>query len=175
MLLDLSKMRGARDHFSRRYEPSVFPAEGEAYRVLTDVLLPFDVTKNHAQFRLVGRVTTRLELTCARCLERFGFDVDEPFDLLYLPHAENTGEDEVEVEDEDLNVAYYRDDVIDLGQLMREQFYLLLPMKPLCSESCRGLCPDCGTNLNNATCACERRVADPRWGALGGLATRGED
>jgi uncharacterized protein len=165
-------MRGARDHFVRRYEPSAFEAEGEAYRVVDAVDLLFDVHKDQRQFGLVGRVRTTLELTCGRCLERFTLALDEPFDVLYLPHHENTGDGEVEVEDDDLSTAYYRDEVIDLGQLVREQFCLALPMKPLCAEGCQGLCSVCGTNLNVGTCSCARQVADPRWDALRSLADR---
>jgi uncharacterized protein len=172
MLLDLSKMRGDDEHVVRRYPASAFPVEGEAYRVVTEVTLPFDVHRDHARYRLVGRLDARLELCCSRCLEPFAFDVGEAFDLLYVPQSENAGEGEVEVEDEGLNVAFYRDDHIDLGQLMREQFYLLLPMKPLCSEACRGLCPVCGTNLNTGTCQCQPQAADARWDALRPLATR---
>ena len=175
MLLDLSKMRGAHDRFVRAFEPSAVDQDGEVYRVVKAVSLPFDIYKDHRQLRLVGRMTTTLELACGRCLERFTFEVDEPFDLLYLPHDENVGEGEIAIEDDDLNTAYYRDDVIDLGQLMREQFYLVLPMKPLCSESCRGLCPECGANLNAGTCGCVRRVEDPRWDALRSLADRGKN
>jgi uncharacterized protein len=130
------------------------------------------VYKDQRQFRLVGRVSTAIELACGRCLERFTLDVEESFDVRYLPHQENAGEGEVEIEDDDLNAAYYRDDVIDLGQLIREQFYLVLPMKPLCSEACKGLCPECGTNLNASTCRCTRRVVDPRWEALRSLGDR---
>ena len=60
-------------------------------------------------------------------------------------------EAEREVEDEDLETSYYRDDQIDLNELLREQFYLALPMKPLCQETCKGLCPQCGTNLNTGS------------------------
>jgi uncharacterized protein len=165
-------MRGTHDRFVRRYDPSAFEAEGETYWVVGGVDLLFDVHKDQRQFRLAGRITTTLELTCGRCLERFTQALDEPFDLLYLPHQDNVGEGEVEVEDDDLTTAYYRDEVIDLGQLMREQFYLALPMKPLCGEGCRGLCPACGTNLNLGACSCAQQAADPRWDALRSLADR---
>ena len=83
----------------------------------------------------------RSTLACGRCLEDFRLPVDASFDLLYLPHAENAGEGEVEVEDDDLTTAYYRDDQIDLGQLVREQFYLAIPMKPLCRDVLPGALP----------------------------------
>ena len=62
------------------------------------------------------------------------------FDLRYQPRHENKGEGEREVEEDNLTTAFYENDEIDRGQLMREQFYLALPMKPLCREDCKGLC-----------------------------------
>jgi uncharacterized protein len=91
------------------------------------------------------------------------------FDLRYLPQTENRGEGEVKIEEGDLETAFYADDVIDLGIVMREQFYLVLPMKPLCRESCKGLCPHCGTNLNDGSCACKPEWVDPRLEALRAL------
>ena len=73
------------------------------------------------------------------------------------------------MDDDDLSVAYYRDGQIDLSQLMDEQFYLALPMKPLCREHCKGLCPSCGTNLNEAACDCQVRWEDPRLAGLKAL------
>jgi uncharacterized protein len=75
-------------------------------------------------------------------------------------------EQERELQDEDVETSYYRDDQIDLNELMREQFYLALPMKPLCQEDCQGLCAQCGTNLNTGTCECHPEWVDPRLAAL---------
>ena len=71
-----------------------------------------------------------------------------------------------EVEEEDLETSYYRDDQIDLNELLREQFYLALPMKPLCREDCNGLCPQCGTNLNTGHVRLQRRWRIPRLAPL---------
>ena len=73
---------------------------------------------------------------------------------------------EHEIEEDDLSTAFYRDETIDLGELVREQFYLVLPMKPLCTEGCRGLCPQCGTNLNRGACDCRGVWQDPRLEGL---------
>lgn len=174
MLLDLSHMRGARDRFDRSYPPSAFESPAEDYRIAQPVKVAFDIFKNNREIRLVGQVSTVLELSCGRCLEPFAFPVELPFDLLYLPHSENVGEGEKEIEEDDLTTAFYRDDVIDLGQLMKEQFYLALPMKPLCQEGCRGLCPQCGINLNQSTCTCVSSWVDPRLEALRSLMPRDE-
>ena len=97
--------------------------------------------------------------------------VDAAFDLRYVPQAENAGEGEREIAEDDLTTAFYREGMLDVIELLREQFQLALPMKPLCSEACRGLCPVCGTNLNKGQCDCTPRWEDPRLAALKGLLT----
>jgi uncharacterized protein len=174
MLLDLSQMRGPHDHIDRTYDPSVLERVDNPYRVAAAVRLVVDIDRTGVQYRLVGRAGTRLQLTCSRCLEGYELPVDAPFDVLYMPQAANAGEGEIEIEEDDLDTAYYRDDVIDLGQLVREQFYLAVPMKPLCTELCRGLCPECGTNLNTGSCSCRHAWEDPRLAALRSLLDEGD-
>jgi uncharacterized protein len=131
--------------------------------------LAFEIHKDKDKFRLVGTVATELELPCSRCLEPFRLPVAAPFDLRYLPASEVSSEGEREVDDEDLETSYYENDAIDLNELLREQFYLALPMKPLCQEECQGLCAQCGTNLNTGKCDCAPVWEDPRLAALKGL------
>jgi DUF177 domain-containing protein len=174
MKLDLSRIRQPETAVARRYEPEIFEGRSGSFRVLVPVDLRLTIHKDRTRFRLVGTVTTELELTCSRCLEPFRLPVDAPFDVRYLPQSENAG-DEREVEEDDLSDAFYRDETIDLGQLMEEQFYLALPMKPLCEAACKGLCPNCGTNLNEDTCNCQVRWEDPRLASLKALINRDKD
>jgi uncharacterized protein len=140
--------------------------EGDSYRIALPVTLDFDIHKDKDRFRLEGTVRTVLELPCSRCLEAFQLPIDAAFDLRYLPASAMATEEERGIEEEDLETSYYRDEQIDLNELMREQFYLALPMKPLCQDGCRGLCPQCGTNLNLGTCGCAAEWKDPRLAPL---------
>jgi uncharacterized protein len=166
MQLDLTRYRQPLGHFARTFEPEEAGPAEEAYRIVAPVGLDFDVHKDKDRFRLEGTVRTELELPCSRCLDPFRMPVDAAFDLRYHPAAEMSAETEREVPDEDLETSYYRDDQIDLSELLREQFYLALPMKPLCQDACRGLCPQCGTNLNAGACDCAPGWDDPRLAAL---------
>jgi uncharacterized protein len=174
MTLDLTHIRHPETEVSRRYEPAAFEGRSPQFRVTAPVLLRFTVHTDKDRFRLVGSVSTALELSCSRCLERFQLPVDSAFDVRYLPQSENVG-DEREVEEDDLSDAFYRDDAIDLAQLMEEQFYLALPMKPLCRDTCKGLCANCGANLNVETCDCQVRWEDPRLAGLKALMNRDND
>jgi DUF177 domain-containing protein len=171
MLLDLTRIRAPREHYEKTYAPDAFSAEGEAFRVVAPVSLDFDISKDKQQYQLIGRVKTKLELPCSRCVEPFTWPVDSEFNLRYQPRVQNTGEGEREIQEDDLSTAFYRNEEIDLGELMREQFYLSLPMKPLCRDECRGLCPVCGTNLNRSSCDCKPEWEDPRLAVLKTLKT----
>jgi DUF177 domain-containing protein len=166
MQLDLTRYRRPLDHFERTFQPAEVDDEGDGYQVANLVHLSFDIHKDKDRFRLVGSVATELELTCSRCLEPYMLPVSTTFDLRYLPISAASTEHEHEVADDDLETSFYRDDQIDLNELLREQFYLALPMKPLCREDCRGLCPQCGTNLNTSTCDCRALWEDSRLEAL---------
>ena len=169
MQLDLTRYRQPVSEFARTFTPEDVAGEGDPYRIVAPVDLAFEIHKDKDKFRLVGTVTTELELPCSRCLEPFRLPVAAPFDLRYLPASEVSTDAEREVGDEDLETSYYENDAIDLNELLREQFYLALPMKPLCQDDCRGLCPQCGTNLNTDSCDCAPVWEDPRLAPLKNL------
>ena len=187
MQFDLRQLarNGGEDHLDRTFQPAQFAtpdARDEDYAVVAPVHLVVDVHKDRDAYRVTGRVQTRLRLECGRCLDAFEVPVDSAFELRYVPeltgshagqgHAGRADEVEAEVAEAALTTAYYRNETLDLGELMHEQFVLALPMKPLCSDECRGLCPVCGTNLNKGTCDCKPAWKDPRLEALQGILDR---
>jgi uncharacterized protein len=172
MLLDLTRYRQPTAQFSRTFQPSEVGTEGDAYTVVAPVTLAFEIRKDQDRFRLIGDVATTLELSCSRCAEPFQLPVASHFDLRYWPLRDAAQQTESEIGEDDLETSYYTDDQIDLNELIREQFYLALPMKPLCQETCKGLCPHCGTNLNTGSCTCAAAWEDPRLAALKSIQTR---
>ncbi len=141
-------------------------AEKEEYRIVEDVRLQGRLSKKDDRYQLKADVRTVLELACGRCLEPFRLPLDLQVELTYQPQPSGSEDPDVELAEEDLSTSYYRDHVLDLGEMLREQFYLALPMRPLCRDDCKGLCPHCGTNLNTGTCACDARWQDPRLAGL---------
>ena len=172
MLIDLSQLHGQPKHYERRFQPSAFDPQDEEYRVAAPVDLVMDVEKaGGSAFKVVGRATTTLMLECGRCLEDFQMPFDAAFDLRYVPAVDAATEPEREISEDDLATSFYRDGQVDVIDMLREQFMLALPMKPLCAESCRGLCPICGANLNRTECGCTPKWEDPRLAPLKGLLT----
>lgn len=170
LLLDLNTIKTPRERFDKVYEADQCGVV-EDFTIVGPVSLGFDIFRDKDQVRLAGSVSATLELGCSRCLEPFRVLVGQAFDLRYQPRSRNAGEGERELQEDDLTTAFYDHETIDLGELMREQFFLALPMKPLCGEACRGLCPECGTNLNSGRCNCTRRSEDPRLAVLKSLKT----
>jgi uncharacterized protein len=116
--------------------------------------------------RIKGRLATRLETNCARCLEPLTQDVKREFDLLYRPQGADAGRDEISVTDAEAEIGYYVGNGILLDDVVREQILLAVPLKVTCREDCKGLCPHCGKNLNQETCSCAIAEEEPRWAAL---------
>jgi uncharacterized protein len=128
---------------------------------------------NHAF--ATGTFKGNLHVACGRCVNDVNLQLDEKLTVTFMPPGElpaeddNTaGEDGAEVQTEDLDLFPFDGDKIDLEPLFREQFVLAIPYAPLCREDCKGLCGQCGNDLNSGTCGCEKPI-DPRLAALKGL------
>ncbi len=113
-----------------------------------------------------------MQVECGRCLEQYVAPVDQELDLFYLPREkerpQEQEEEDVELSDRDVVVGYYDGDRLDLADVVREQVFLSLPLKRVCREACRGLCPTCGKNLNEGACGCppQEPPEDPRLSPL---------
>lgn len=116
--------------------------------------------------RINGQLSSRVEAKCARCLEPVIRKVVRPFDLLYRPQGADAGEEERSVAVSEAEISYYEGEGILLEDVLREQVLLALPLRVICREECRGLCPHCGKNLNLESCSCTAAPPDERWAAL---------
>ncbi len=127
--------------------------------------------------RVDARGKAELTVPCGRCLGPVSIDLPVEFELTLVPreeyeaapragHDDNTGKVAGSFGPGDAEEEVYTGKVIDLDPLVREQLVLSLPAYPVCREDCKGLCPVCGTNLNERECGCDRHVPDPRWAGL---------
>jgi uncharacterized protein len=127
------------------------------------------IQKSAEEFYCQGRVKARVALECARCLGEFETELDGPTDFVVCSEpaaADYTGGDSEEY------VCFIGNEPkADIVEPVRQALVLALPMKPLCDEACRGLCPGCGVNLNLKTCECKNETIDPRWEALKNLSS----
>jgi DUF177 domain-containing protein len=166
--------------FEEKFEPGTVDL-GPDYRQIAPVESSGRATlveENHGKHQIIkdiriqGKLATRLESDCARCLEPLTQDVEREFDLLYRPLGTDAGKDEISITDAEAEISYYEGDGILLDDVVREQILLAVPLKLTCREDCKGLCPHCGKNRNNEDCKCAVTLEEPRWAALKDIRSR---
>ena len=127
--------------------------------------------KDHVEdIRLRAHFNGRFEMLCARCLDSVRQPLAGDFDLIFRPADVDAASGEHAITEDETEIGYYEESGLLLEDAVREQVLLALPGRTLCTEDCKGLCPQCGANRNTAPCACEERPLDQRWNALAGLA-----
>jgi uncharacterized protein len=175
MFLSVKEMEKRKIRFDESLQPGQIDFSGEdleqgsPLRVTGSAeLLPH----TGGEVRIEGRYTVEMTAQCDRCLGRARFPLEEGFDLFYRPMAEIAREEEVAIDEGESEMGFYEGGGMELEDVLRERVLLALPMQRICSEACRGICPVCGKNLNDGTCACKPDATDDRWGALRKLNVR---
>jgi uncharacterized protein len=136
--------------------------EGEAAQVGRSHLVG-ELRRGEDGISFSGAIDTVADLECSRCLEGYALPLELGFNLLYTTLPEEAAAGDRRMDEERVTRTPFDGVRIDLGALLAEQIYLGLPLKPLCDEGCRGLCPRCGANRNQGACGCpEERTEDPR-------------
>jgi uncharacterized protein len=161
--------------FKHQYREGELSTSGYDFELQKPPLVTGRADRAGMDIRMRGQIEAELAAQCDRCLSEVVIPVEVPFDLLYAPSDPGEGlPGEHELHDRDLDFAVYEHDQINLDELVLEQLELGLPSRVLCREECRGLCPQCGVDLNVEQCACKPQV-DPRWQALADLKAEMEE
>jgi uncharacterized protein len=123
------------------------------------------ITRSGDTIYIRGELAAQISQECSRCLELATIPIGGDFSYTLVPAKEETAED-LELTAQELETSYYRGDFIDLAPILCEQLMLQVPMKILCTEDCKGLCPHCGLNLNTGSCDCHSDVVNDRLAVL---------
>jgi len=141
------------------FETDVFLQESDDIQFAEPVKLDSTLDIASDIISLDGRITTRLRLSCSRCLEEFYTDIDEEVHEKFSSNLNN--------KDDEIN--FIEGNVIDIDNIIENSIEMALPIKKLCNEDCKGLCYHCGINLNLSSCSCKKGNVDPRLEKLGDL------
>lgn len=174
MVISLARLPADGLRFEHRYQAGELDLSNFDFELREPPLVTGRVDRVGIDMRLRGEIKAVLAAPCDRCLKEVPISVEIPVDLLYAPEdpgGSRTGE--IELQARDLDFSVYENDEIDLDGMVLEQMELSLPSRVLCSEDCRGLCPQCGADLNVERCDCQKPV-DPRWQALIDLKEKAE-
>ena len=148
----------------RRFE-KCFADNASADFSLRKVDVQCQVTKASGTIYIKGNLAVILAMNCSRCLEEVSLPAGGDFAYSLIPGQPEVKED-LELTAEELDISYYSGDFIDLTPVICEQIILQIPVKPLCSEYCKGLCPHCGINRNTNSCNCHTEFIDDRLTVL---------
>jgi uncharacterized protein len=124
-------------------------------------------------FEADGHFGTRARLFCSRCLAGYETQITADFTLSFSREQPETADPsrhaEIELGAEEIGLILFHGEEIDLRDAVQEEVLMALPMKTLCRPECQGLCPQCGADLNQGDCGCERKIINPNFAALKGL------
>ncbi|OGP51381.1 MAG: hypothetical protein A2Y79_04220 [Deltaproteobacteria bacterium RBG_13_43_22] len=127
-----------------------------------------ELTKTGKDILFRGKVEGKIRLNCSRCLEPFLEKLEQPvrseWRMVFTPLGSSDKEDVWQIED--LEAGLIKEGFLDLSERILEEVILSVPIKPLCRESCLGLCPICGENRNTNPCNCKFKDEDSPFSIL---------
>jgi len=129
-----------------------------SFSFIDDLIIQVECSKSGKSIMVSGMIATAVTLRCVRCLDEFSLPLRAIFHYTLSPLHKKELLPEMEISKEDLDGAYYQGDSVDITPLIREQILLSIPLYPHCQESCKGICPRCGANLNQGVCHCHEKV-----------------
>lgn len=168
MLLSVREMEVRKLLFETVFRPGEIEFFDSGLRQMTDMRVTgsAELIESTEEIRVQGRIESRFEAECDRCLEKAEFPIDREFDLFYRKAETEAIAAERAIDAGEAEIGYYEGEGLELEDVLREQVLLMLPMQRICGESCKGICPVCGQNRNHAECSCSVAPVDDRWSAL---------
>jgi uncharacterized protein len=145
-------------------DPAALDLTATGVRFSEPIAVDVVLTKAEKAVMATGRIMAPVAFECVRCLREFPAALDIPISTQFVPPPP-VPSGEHPMPSEQAEDYHYRDDVIVLDDLVREEVLLAVPFSPQCRADCRGLCAQCGQDLNRGECACAP-PPDPRWAVL---------
>ncbi len=166
MRIEFEKLEENDGRFSQEYAPDQLIFEESELQLTAPVTVRGQSRRKKGEVELRGELHTKASTPCSRCLKPVEFPIDIRFAERFVPAVSWRNEEQHELQQEDLNIAVFDGEGIELEDLVREEILLAAPDHALCREDCKGLCPTCGADRNLENCECESKQIDSRWGKL---------
>jgi uncharacterized protein len=166
MRIELDKLEEDGGKFARVYDVSELPLDDAEVRLVEPGEVSGRVRRDGNEVVLRGKLHAKLEAVCDRCLKPVELPISTEFTERFVPAVSWAAEDQHELRQDDLNLAVFDGEAIELDELVREELLLAVPVNVLCGQECKGLCPVCGIDRNLSNCQCESNEIDSRWEKL---------
>ncbi|BCS97762.1 hypothetical protein DSLASN_33940 [Desulfoluna limicola] len=175
MILNISILSENWSEFSLSEPHTHFPGladlekSGEA-RFTSPLAIDLSARITGGQVEVKGTLALTVEQPCGRCLEPFSGELSTTIELYFADEADHIQSmeegDEVELTEEALSKETFSGDRIDLTQYLQDEVVMALPLNPTCRETCKGLCRECGMDLNKGACGCDTSTCHPAFAKL---------
>lgn len=169
MRIELDSLTTGKTLFTHAYAPGELEFSDERVRLCGAPEVSGTLLLKGKRALVQGRLSANTEVDCDRCLSLVAIPIEAQFSVQYVTRLEYESSQAVALEEEDMAFSVFDDQAIDIDQLVREQVLLTVPVRALCREDCKGLCPSCGADQNMNKCSCESTEIDPRWAVLKNL------
>ncbi|MBI1760353.1 MAG: DUF177 domain-containing protein [Acidobacteria bacterium] len=169
MKISLAHLPVEGTRFEQQYQTGELDVSAHEFALTESPWIAGRLKRSGMDVKLEGALKAALSVPCDRCLTDVAVTIDQAVNLVFIPlEAERVAKGETELHERDLEFSFYENDELDVDQVIREQLELALPVRVLCQADCRGICAQCGADLNTDACNCQPLV-DPRWQELAEL------
>jgi uncharacterized protein len=166
MRIELASLEGTDGRFAQTYEPGQLSISDERVRLAQHLTVTGRIRQSQRKVEVQGQFSTTVQVECDRCLKPVEVPVSSEFELEYVTPETYSATAAAALEEGDMSLSVFDGEGLDIDEIVGEQLLLAAPSRVLCTEACKGLCPECGVDRNLNSCTCESREIDPRWGAL---------
>lgn len=166
MLIDLTQLEKDELCIKHLYPTNTLDLQDEEHKLASPCSVSLTLRRRNQDIDVRGNIETSINAFCDRCLAEIKIDVESKFNLICLAEEKLSQTDELILERHELDFSFYRDNQLNLDDIVKEQIELAMPMSNLCKENCLGLCSQCGQDLNQKKCDCVSKDVDLRWSAL---------
>jgi uncharacterized protein len=169
MRIELENLEGGKGDFAHVYQPDDLNPVDERISLTEPATVSGKVRLAGNEVFVNGQVETRAQVECDRCLQPVETPVNTDFALEYMTGSEYESGTAAELTEAEMSVSVFDGEAVDVDEIVKEQIVLAVPTRMLCSEDCKGICPECGADRNKGDCNCTTDDIDPRWAALKNL------
>ena len=166
MRIELDRLEELGGKFSEAYDVDSLPLDQEDIRLTEPAEVRGRIRRSGQEVELRGELHAKVQSVCSRCLKPVELPIHAEFAERFVPAVSWGAEEQHELQEEDLNLAVFDGEAIELNDLVREEILLAMPAQILCQEDCQGLCPTCGIDWNAGSCQCAGADGDSRWEKL---------
>lgn len=158
-ILDIVSGKDRNKKIEYKFEMPQFEFEGDVIRPVSSCSVVGRMSADSDILILTAEIKVDLEMICSRCLDTFIYPIDIDIEERFTTNSKSEDEEAVVV----------LDDVLDITEVVETSIISTLPIKRVCKDDCKGLCQECGCNLNLNTCSCNKEDVDIRFEALRGF------